>query len=244
MAGSFKTGMSMNKAKAAFFDIDGTLIKGLIICAFPEYLAPRRLFDIKANNKIQSILHSYTCGEKSYREIAIQIPREYALGIRGQKQADISVAASNFIQDYTRNIFTYAKHLVVLMNHRNFLTIAISGSPIEAAKKLKFLGFTEIFGTEMSLRNGVYDGKVKTNLIISEEKSRLFDRLTRNNNIDLEASFGFGDTEQDIPILERVGNPIPLNPNPLLLEHALKQNWVIPNTEHLVADLTNLLNSS
>jgi HAD superfamily hydrolase (TIGR01490 family) len=213
--------------KAAFFDVDGTLIKGLIICAFPDYLAGRGFFDKKKNERIQELTHLYGEGKISYRYASVRIPKLYAAGIKGQKQSEIMELASAFLREYSKNVFPYSKGLVSLFKRNGFLTIAVSGSPIEAVTPLN-MDFREIQGTEMEVRNGVYTGKVKRNLILAEEKRKVITSLIKKYNIDMKSSFAFGDTEQDLPMLGKVGHPVPLNPAPLLRKHALKKGWCIP----------------
>jgi len=215
--------------KAAFFDVDGTLIKGFIICAFPDYLARRGFFDRKKNDRIQQLTRLYWEGKITYRYASVRVPKLYAAGIEGQRHSEIMKLASSFIREYSKNILPYSKGLVSLMNRKGFFTIALSGSPIEVVSILKNMSFREIHGTEMRTRNGVYTGKVKRNLIIAEEKKKLLTSLIKKYKIDLKSSFAFGDTEQDLPMLLRVGNPIPLNSNSLLREYALKKGWCIPH---------------
>jgi HAD superfamily hydrolase (TIGR01490 family) len=215
------------KRKAAFFDIDGTLIKGNLFCAFPDYLSRKGFFDKTANQRIQELWHLYKKGKVTYHYISIRIPDLYGVGIKGKKQSEILEFASAFMRTYN-DLFPYSTSLVYLMNKNNFFTIAVSGAPIEVVSNLKSMAFKKIYGTEIHIRNGIYTGKVKRNLIISEEKRKLLASLIKKYKIDLKKSFAFGDTEQDLPMLSRVGNPIPLNPNPLLRKHAVKRGWYIP----------------
>jgi len=224
--------------KAAFFDIDGTLIKGLIICVFPDYLAGKGFFDKKMNDRIQELLRLYKKGKVSYRYIAMRIPNLYAAGVKGRRRAEIRKLASAFMRGYRKNIFHYSKRLVSLMNDAGFLTIAISGSPVEAIHALE-MGFREVYGSEMQVGDGIYTGKVGRNLIIAEEKRKLLGSIIRKHRIDLKDSFAFGDTEQDLPMLSRVGNPLPLNPAPLLRNAAKERGWRI--TSDVLKDVRKLL---
>ena len=91
----------------------------------------------------------------------------------------------------------------------------------------------------MSIRNGKYTGGVRTNLCVAEAKSRLVGELIKKYGIDAARSFAFGDTEQDLPLLGAVGNPIALNPNLNLQRHATKRGWLIP--EDVVREVRALL---
>jgi HAD superfamily hydrolase (TIGR01490 family) len=213
--------------KAAFFDVDGTLVKGYMILAFPDFLTKKGFFDRKANDRIQSLRRLYSSGKIRYRVLSVKIPGLFAAGIEGQTQSEIEDLATEFTETYSKNIFPYSRKLVSLMNSHGFFTVAVSGSPIEVLKTLE-MGFRETQGTEMEVVNGIYTGRVMRNLIISEGKKRVIASIIDRHAFDLRHSFAFGDTEQDLVMLRLVGNPVTLNPNPLLREEALEKGWRIP----------------
>ena len=214
------------KVKAAFFDIDGTLLRGFLICSFSEYLSKKGFFYSQENENIQQALHLYSAGRLSASDAAREIPNRYALGIKGKKKEKISELAKKFVLGYKENIFSYAEELVNLMNRNGFTTIAISGSPIEVVEKLDFLGFKHIYGTEYSTRDGVYDGKIKNNLVVRETKTNLFSKIVLEKNIDLKESYAFGDTEWDLPMLSAVSYPVAVNPNKELMRVAEEKKWI------------------
>jgi len=211
---SVDTAEKSAERKAAFFDVDGTLLKGAIICDFAGYLTRKGFFDKKVNDniKVQEIL--YGVGFINYRKVAERIPELYAAGIKGQKQSEIIELASEFMKEYRKNIPQSSKDLVSLMNKKGLLTVGISGSPIETVSFLKdYLGFKEVHGSEMEVVNGVYTGRVKKNLGVQEEKYELLNSLIERYKINSKDSFAFGDTEQDLRMLSKVGNPYLLNPS-------------------------------
>ena len=53
----------------------------------------------------------------------------------------------------------------------------------------------------------------------------------KKHNINLIRSFAFGDTEQDLAFLLKVGNPIAVNPNQGLLRIAKEKGWTICQSE-------------
>ncbi len=225
------------KKKAAFFDIDGTLINGFIICDFPEYLVKKGFFDPEAHKNIQTLLLEYKNGEIEPTVASHEIPIEYALGLKGQNKEKIGVLAARFMSEYKNNVFQYSKQLVNLMNKNGFMTIGMSGSPIEVIEELDFLGFKKLYGSEMSTTSGTYDGNIKTNLVILENKKKLFQSLIRIYNIDLKSSFGFGDTEYDLPVLTNVFYPIAVNPNKKLRIIAEQKNWLIGDNKSVFQTL-------
>lgn len=218
----------MTTVKLALFDIDGTLVRGLLILDFPAYLVLRGAFDSGFERKLSGLAQDYARRRIPYRVLAIKVPELYAKGIEGQEQAKVSAMARDFISESKDRILPYSKSLVSMMAREGFLTVAVSGSPIEVIQPLEPLGFATVFGTQMAIRNGRYTGRVKRNLILSTEKQNVIDGLLKAYDVDLARSFAFGDTEQDLPMLSVVGNPVPLNPNELLRSHAETKGWSIP----------------
>lgn len=52
----------------------------------------------------------------------------------------------------------------------------------------------------------------------SRSKSKVIDELVAEYDLDLSASYAYGDTNGDLSMLQRVGNPTALNPSYRLLE--------------------------
>lgn len=232
----------MPATKAAFFDIDGTLVRGLLIVDFPRYLSREQLFDRTLQGKICELARLYQRGKVSYRYISTRIPRLYAAGIRGLTRSEVLREAKAFMHESRSRILPYSERLVSLMAKRGFFTVAVSGSPIEVLVPLRKLGFRKIFGTETETQDGRYTGKVQRNLILAEEKKKLVDTLVREQGVDTEGSYAFGDTDQDVPLLHAVGNPVVLNPNPVLRRYAARKGWLVPR--HVVEDVEALLASA
>ncbi|MEM2905554.1 MAG: HAD-IB family hydrolase [Candidatus Bathyarchaeia archaeon] len=217
---------SAGSQSAAFFDVDGTLLRGFITQAFPRYLAERGLFPEMVADEIDRIVEAYEGGRIAYREAAETVPVLIASALRGRQAAKIETIAGSFMADYVpKHEYSYARPLVQWLRERVDLTLAVSGSPIEPVSELSPFGFDELYGTLFERRDGTYTGRVKLNLILSESKAGLIDRLTADKHVDLSRSYAFGDTDQDSPVLERVRWPLALNPNAALLRTCQEQGW-------------------
>jgi len=218
---------SQRLRSAAFFDLDGTLLRGLMIQAFPRYLAGRRKMSEAFPNKIDAIVDAYLNGTTSYVEVAKNVARLYAAGIKGLNVDTVANMAEGFMGTYfPKNVFHYSKRLVRDARDLVDLTIAISGSPQEVVSEIgEYLPFDEVYGSLFTTRAGVYTGVVKRNLILGKTKGYLIDELSRRLMIDLTKSLAFGDTEQDGAVLRRVGHPIAMNPNRSLIKLCMRNHW-------------------
>ena len=58
-----------------------------------------------------------------------------------------------------------------------------------------------------------------------EGKARAGRELAETYRLSLEKSFFYTDSLEDLPLLELVGNPRPVNPSPQLRQRAREQAW-------------------
>lgn len=211
---------------AAFFDVDGTLLRGFIIQAFPRYLADRDLFPRTAADEVDRVVEAYEQDRIAYRQAAERVPRLVASGLKDQAVAEIEASARGFMAGYVpEHEYGYARPLVQWLRERVDLTFAVSGSPIEPVRQLASFGFDELYGTLFEQKAGVYTGRVALNLILSESKAGLTDSLTARHRIDLTRSYAFADTDEDSLVLERVRFPLALSPNGALLRICRGRGW-------------------
>jgi len=94
-------------------------------------------------------------------------------------------------------------------------------------------GVSECVGTQLQVRDGRYTGRTVAPVCLGRGKvARLQLYLAeRGADIDLPASFAYGDGEWDIPVLETVGHPVAVYPEPGLLAQARRRGWrVFPET--------------
>jgi HAD superfamily hydrolase (TIGR01490 family) len=212
--------------RASFFDIDGTLVKGFMIHEFPKHLSEIGAANKNLFQRMEDMLTSYVNKKVTYREAALKAPKLYADCIKGLREEYLTDEAKKFVKAHMKKMSQpYTDGLVKLMRTYG-MTIGISGSPIEIVRAVgKALNFDLAYGSVFEVKNGIYTGKVKLNLIIREEKENIIGKIIKSKGIDAKNSFGFGDTDQDLPILSSVGFPVALNPSKELLRIARKNRW-------------------
>ena len=218
----------------AFFDLDGTLIKGLVLTNFIDFLAKKGKFNPYWHKRALALTQRYREGKVSYGEMALLKPEYFARGLNGRKQAEINRLAEDFMAGYFKNLYPFSERLIRLMKSRGMKTYAISGSSIETVRLFKELGFDEVHGTRVKVENGLYRPTIETNMALGRIKKRLIDRIAARDKINLAKSHAFGDTKHDIPLFEKVAFPHPVNPNQALREEAAKRGWKILSGEELI----------
>jgi HAD superfamily hydrolase (TIGR01490 family) len=216
---------------ASIFDLDGTLVlkDKWLMANFSRYLSSKNIFPKNSQSEIEKIKEMYFQNKIGYREMALELPNAYSVALKGIKEDDVKSVAEKFVKNEVIEgyFYPFTEGLTKLMK-RHGITIGISGAPKEVVLPIgEHLKFDLSFGTELETKSGVYTGRLKQNLIIREAKEAVLEKIIKENKIDLDTSYAFGDTEQDVSVLSRVGNPVALNPNENLLTIAKKNNWMI-----------------
>lgn len=227
---------------AAFFDIDGTLLRGFIIQSFPRYLLEKGLIDPIYSRRIDLTIAAYRRGNTTYREAAEGVSRHYVEAIKGLDVNRVRDAAQGFMDKHlSHSIYPYTQAIIDIARRRFDFVLALSGSPEEPVQKLHRLGFHAEYGSVFETQDGIYTGKIKNNLILSEGKIEKILKISEELTIDLSKSAAFGDSDQDAPMLMLVGLPIVLNPTPEMKLISIDRKWHTFTIEDLPKALERLL---
>lgn len=76
----------------------------------------------------------------------------------------------------------------------------------------------------------------------SVSKNKAIDELVEKYNLDLNQSYAYGDTNGDINMLRRVGNPIAINPTKELLLH-INQDETLAKTTKIIVERKDIIYS-
>jgi len=217
------------KGKIAWFDCDGVLTD--YVCTnFVEHLFNRGMFDTEHYKPLVKLKDIYDEGYISYPEAEKRVIEYFASGIKGVGKQEFE---SEFRKFFNKNhIKPYAYSLLDLF--KDYKKIIISCEPVEILEFMKnYFEVDAVFGTILEIEDEKYTGKVR-NLASDGGKKRCLLRYADGQN--LTESFCFGDTENDVCCLEKVGNPVTLNPNDRLREIALERGWPILTEENNIVE--------
>ena len=102
-------------------------------------------------------------------------------------------------------------------------TISLICTPIA-----KHLGFDEVICSELATKDGMFSGKTVRKLCFREEKLvRLNEYFDSVNHFKKEDCYYYGDSIDDLPVLESVGFPVCVNPDKRLARIADDNNWMV-----------------
>jgi phosphoserine phosphatase len=84
----------------------------------------------------------------------------------------------------------------------------------------------ELISTDLIIENNVFKG-IQGNSVYKEEKVNRAEKFLKENNMTFEDSYFYSDSISDLPLLEKVGNPVCVNPDKKLAKIAINKQWKI-----------------
>jgi HAD superfamily phosphoserine phosphatase-like hydrolase len=214
--------------KFAFFDLDGTLVKGFCSMEFMKYATDNGLYSRRIISEQERASDDFLTGKISYHEWCEKWGNLWAKGFAGQRRTDVQRAMGTFFEGYKINIFDGAKDLVNAWKEREYTPVIVSTADHDLASKFaRELGIKHYYGTQIHTETCVLKDYLDTNLHMPNGKEELVKRISEG----AESTAGFGDSVGDEGFLRLVQYPHAINPAPGLEEIAKAEGWPIIRLE-------------
>lgn len=81
-------------------------------------------------------------------------------------------------------------------------------------------------GSVLESVKGIYTGMIADIHPYHYGKTAVLDRLLKGRTVDWSASFAFGDSWADVPLLSRFGHPVAVNPGVFMRRRAKRRGWL------------------
>jgi len=212
--------------RAAFFDLDGTLVKGYASVNFVDYMSKKGSMDRNLFFEIMETIKLYKSGKLSYLKTVSKITKTVAKSFKGLRKDFVVQESISFVK--TLDYFSYTKNILNKFN--GMKKFFISASPSENVSAVaNYLGINDFSANIHEIKSGKYTGKITLDLTKKGEKRKAIIKLSNKFSVDLSKSYAFGDTENDLEFLELVGTPVAVSPNDALLKAAQERGWLIMN---------------
>lgn len=213
---------------AAFFDVDNTIIRGASAFWLAQAMYSRGFFTIADIIRFGWHQVAYMVFGENKRRIAAVRRRALAI-VAGRSVAELTALGEEVYDEVlAHRIFPGTKALLdehLASGHQVWL---ITATPAEIGDLIaRRLGATGALATRAEHKNGFYTGHLQGEMMHSEVKAEAVRELAELENLDLENSFAYGDSINDLHLLEAVGNPSAINPDPRLRLHAMNVGWPV-----------------
>ena len=219
---------SERKKTAAFFDVDGTIVSTTIVhyyvqfrsCLLPAFLRPFWLawFALK-------VVYYFFLDKVSRTRFNLVFYRNY----RGLNAESVKQLAGDQFETYVRpKLFPPALDCIREHQNRGDLIVLVTGSLDFIIQPLAdYLQADAALTVQLEEAHGQFTGELTTPPLSEAEKVRAIQTVVERYNVDLDASYAYGDSRADLPMLECVGNPIVVNPSKGLRQVAIESGWEI-----------------
>jgi putative phosphoserine phosphatase/1-acylglycerol-3-phosphate O-acyltransferase len=209
----------------AFFDFDGTLIAGFSVFSFIEEQIKRADLSPRELTELTVAVVSYGVGRLGFSGLMVAAARM----LRGVNEHSYAEFAAEVYEKYlARQIYPESRALVEAHFEKGHTVAIISSATryqIESAAA--DLGIDTILCTELVVENGEFTGSVVRPTCWGRGKVTAAEKLAEACGVNLEESFFYTDSHEDLALLERVGRPQPLNPNDKLATISERRGWTI-----------------
>lgn len=212
--------------RAAFFDLDLTLIdvnSGLLWAKHE-----RRLGNISASQLARAV---FWHGMYRLALIDMEVAFDRAMAhYRGVASAELEERTRAWFDEDVEHRFREKARFAIERHRGNGepLVILTNSSCYEAKAAAERWGFDDYLANNFPTDdNGKLIGSFERPLCYGPGKVARAEAWASANDIDLQRSFFYSDSYSDLPMLERVGEPRVVTPDPRLRRAARKRSWPI-----------------
>jgi HAD superfamily hydrolase (TIGR01490 family) len=209
----------------AFFDMDKTLIAENSGALFMRYRYEQgRLSGWELASGLAAYLR-YKVGILDIRAWTADAMVQFA----GESERALTREAQAWFDEWVApTIYPEAYQVVRGHQEAGHVVVIVSGATKYVVKPLAArLGVKHILYTRLEVERGRFTGRVVEPICFEEGKIYWLQQLVDEERIDLAKSFFYTDSVTDLPLLELVGHPVVVNPDPRLYRVAARRHWPV-----------------
>ena len=209
------------KKTAAFFDIDGTLYRDSLMVEHFKKLIRYEIVDEKVwLTNARDTFVNWDKRQGNYDDYLFEVCDIYVESLKGLDLCSIHFTSNQVIKLKSDRVYKYTRSQIKWHLDQGHIVIFISGSPD-------------------FLEDGKFNGEVIP-MWDSASKNVAINDFVEKYNIDLSKSYAYGDTNGDINMLRRVGNPVAINPTKELL-HQISNDENIKDISKIIIERKDLV---
>jgi len=209
----------------AFFDVDKTIIAENSASLYMAYRYRRG--EISGSEVVRGLgaFLRYKLGVLDIDAWGQRAMREF----KDRSEEDMTAEGCEFFEELVRPaIYPAAVEAIREHQERGHLVAIVSGGVRYVLEPLaRHLGIDHILCTRLEVRDGQLTGQTIDPLCFREGKIYWLEQFIESNGVSLAKSWFYSDSVTDVPLLELVGHPVIVNPDPVLYRTAVRRRWPI-----------------
>lgn len=219
--------------RAAFFDVDGTLVRTNIVHTYAFYAMNQGSILGSAWKTFRTVasIPAFLATDRLNRKLFNEFFYSY---YEGQSEDRLESLADELFEDVLRPaIFKGTPRLIEECRRAGCRIVLVTGALDFTVRKLaEHLGADDLIANRMRFVQGVATGRVIPPIIEGAHKALAIRDFCVKQGLALEKSFAYSDSFSDYPMLAVVGHPAAVNPDARLARVARAYEWpVIRTTE-------------
>lgn len=212
-------------AVAALFDIDGTLLARNSAPLYMRHL--RRTGQARRRDLVRTFhyLFWYKLGLLDMRR-ALEASMDF---VRGRDEAAMVADCAAWYGEVVRP-WIYPAMAAQIRAHQDaahLVALLTSATRYLAEPLAADLGVPHVLVTRLVVRDGRFTGEVVRPVCYGSGKVYWAERFAAEHGVDLDRSFFYTDSITDLPVLDRVGQPRVVHPDPRLRRLARQRGWPV-----------------
>jgi len=221
----------------AIFDLDNTLLNGDSDYLWGRFLVAEGIVDGDYyERENQRFYDQYNAGD-------LDIDKFLAFSLQplatNTTQTLLQLRQQFVAQQIKPILMPAAQQLVARHQRRgDTLMIITATNRFVTAPIADLLGIPHLLATEPEQQNGLYTGRVKGTPCFQHGKVERLESWLSEHAATLEDSWFYSDSHNDLPLLDRVANPVAVDPDDILRSTATDRGWplISPHGEHISGD--------
>jgi len=209
----------------AFFDMDKTIIAENSGSVYMKYRYERGEIDTWDLLKGLGAYLQYKLGVLDI----LSWTKTMMLEFRGRSEAELAEEAEALFEEAVLPL-VYPEARECIQRHRaaGHEVCIVSGATKFVVEPLaRHLGVEHMVYTRLEVENGLFTGRVVEPICFEEGKIYWLQQFIEEQGIDLARSWFYTDSVTDRPLLDLVGHPVVVNPDPLLYRLAIRRRWPV-----------------
>lgn len=211
----------------AFFDVDRTLVACNTGRLFLKDLRRRGEISFLRAIRAMGWIAKYHLSLIDLQDVAAAIVAQ----MRGWSEKDFAERCRSWVEEeILPRLLPAALRQIEKHREQGHLLAILSSSPMYVTRPIaETLGLDATLSTQLEVEGGQFTGKLLGPACYGAGKVHWAEQLGSAQALDLQSSFFYTDSYSDMPMLERVGHQVIVNPDPRLRRTAKQRGWKVEN---------------
>lgn len=210
----------------ALFDLDHTLLEGDCDQLWGDFLAHQELVDAQFYQQQKNQYY------QDYLDgcLDMQAFLSFCASALTQFSPDMLTTLGNEFANEWLEPRLRQKGIEALNYHRHqgdTLLVITATNRFLASQATELISVEHLIASDLEVIEDRYTGKALGTPSYREGKIKRLETWLSMHPFDLSETTFYSDSHNDLPLLNKVGRPIAVNPDELLMQHALEHHWTV-----------------